>query len=94
MWSSQWEQASEEVILSVVQVGQHFENKTKARSARNRTPKTPKKARQRSQTPASGTGGADRKNNNNNDSLLRDDAVTLRKRISNFCGKAISFLTS
>ena len=43
MWSSQWEQASEEVILSVVQVGQHFENKTKARSARNRTPKTPKR---------------------------------------------------
>ena len=43
MWSSLWEQASEEVILSVVQVGQHFENKTKARSARNRTTKTPKR---------------------------------------------------
>ena len=43
MWSSQWEQASEEVILSVVQVGQHFENKTKARGARNRTPKNPKR---------------------------------------------------
>ena len=61
-------QASEEVIVSVVQVGKHFQNtesifKTKPKNRRRpqTEPPKPQKARQRSQTPAGGTGGADRK---------------------------------
>ena len=53
-------QASEEVILSVVQVGHQVKREQKTAAPETDPPKT-QKARQRSQTPASGTGGADRK---------------------------------
>ena len=53
-------QASEEVILSVIQVGHPFKRKQPPAAPETEPPK-PQKARQRSQTPASGTGGADRK---------------------------------
>ena len=53
-------QASEQVMLSVGQAGQHFKRKQKPAAPETEPPK-PQKARQRSQAPASGTGGADRK---------------------------------